>query len=302
MTRVVQMRALGRMGRWGNQCLQYAFLRVYAARHGAEVEIPAWAGRALLGASDREPTALLPRYEEPADLNGYPVPPAGAEVVGRDFVGWAQYHTSWYLPDRDLFRAVLQPAAELEARLRPAVAALRARGGTTVGVHLRRGDYGRTIFYVTPVEWYLRLLARLWPTLEDPVLFVATEDPELVDAFEVYAPATASSLGVELRAQQIPGYEYLPLDLRRREPHQLDFYPDFHLLSRCDVLVAPSSTFSFVPALLNPSLRQLWRSSLRLGGFAREDPWDAHPLQRDRVEHHARVPAVRLADNPYWHG
>ena len=77
-----------------------------------------------------------------------------------------------------------------------------------------------------------------------------------------------------------------------------DFYPDFHLLGRCEVVLAPSSTFSFAAAMLG-ECREFWRSSLRTQGFQREDPWDAYPLQHDRVADFVHVPGISGVDPRY---
>lgn len=47
--RVLAMSTLGRNGRFGNQVFQYAFLRIYAHRHGLEVRVPEWIDHAALG-------------------------------------------------------------------------------------------------------------------------------------------------------------------------------------------------------------------------------------------------------------
>src|SRR5882672_8535370 len=43
----VQMRFLGINGRFGNQLLQYAFIRLYAMEHRLSAEFPDWIGRDL---------------------------------------------------------------------------------------------------------------------------------------------------------------------------------------------------------------------------------------------------------------
>ena len=298
---IVQMTRLGRMGRWANMLFQYAFLRVYARRRGARVEVPHWAGRDVYGFDDPRPSRALPEWLEATDPQEQAFPPAGDEVLDHDFVGYGQVHTSWYAPDREFLCSLYSsPVPAVAARMAGPVAALRSRGRTVVGVHLRRGDYGQSIFYLTPVEWYLRLLEHLWPTLDAPALFVATEDPALVERFAAYHPVTAEGLGVDFRPVAAPGLPHLRPDLVERDARALDFYPDFHLLQQCDVMLAPNSSYSFMAAMLAPTLTQFWRSSLRTQGFAREDPWDAYPLQHDRVQDFAHVEGVALQANRYW--
>jgi hypothetical protein len=64
------MWCLGRLGKFGNQLIQYAFLRIYAHRHGLGVETPRWVGQKIYGFSDPAPKRLrapvvdawIPRY------------------------------------------------------------------------------------------------------------------------------------------------------------------------------------------------------------------------------------------------
>lgn len=305
---VVQMTRLGApgMGRWGNQLLCAAGVHAYARKWRAEAQLPPWAGDALFGRKAAPLGPKLPDYHE-RFVSGHPsrpqqlnpsVSPKGSEAVDRDYVGWWQFHTGWH--DPAFFRSLFYPLPEVRARFTGALKRLLLRGETLVGLHLRRGDYGQMIFYITPVEWYLELLADLWPTLANPVLFIATEDPALVEPFAKFGPVTARDLGVDLKAEPLHGYNYLDRDLKTKDPVQLDFYPDFYLLSKCDVIIAPNSTFSFAAAMLNPNLQAMYRSSLPLRGFERIDPWAAYPLTHDHVDDYPDIPGIRLADNPYW--
>jgi protein subunit release factor A len=46
---VLTMSSIGKLGRFGNQLFQYAFLRICAERSGARIECPPWVGQALFG-------------------------------------------------------------------------------------------------------------------------------------------------------------------------------------------------------------------------------------------------------------
>jgi len=228
------------------------------------------------------------------------IPPNGDELVGHDFCGYGQYHTRFFRRYMCFFRRLYQPVQSIYNRLQPAVDRLRGSGATVIGLHLRRGDYGRMIFYVTPVEWYRDWLQKHWGEFDNPVLFVAAEDRALVDAFTKYNPVTAESLGTELSTSPHANYGYLGPDRRLRDPWQMDFYPDFYLLSKCNVLLMPNSTFSFVAAMLADRLRRCYRSSLPSQGFVEVDPWNAAPLTHDLAEDWRHVPGVCLDETAYW--
>lgn len=288
------MRNFGKMGRWGNQCFQYAFLSLYAEEHGCQLQLPPWVGEDLLYARYQPIDCELPPYHEPVLQNSHlyqALPPDHDDVVNRDFVGYAQYHTSYFGKWKQRFLQLF--------RFGTMTVKNKGTYDTWVGVHLRRGDYGRLHFYITPVEWYLRCLEEVWPTLSRPRMFIATEDKSLVSEFSQYDPATAEDLGMSLYDQPLPNYNYLPRDLQEKDPSQMDFYPDFYLLTQCKVILAPNSTFSFVAAMLSPKCK-FYRSHLPSQRFRQEDPWHAYPLQHDRVEDYPEIPGVRCESNPYW--
>ena len=60
------MSCLGRIGRFGNQFFQYAFLRHYARRHGLAVQTPPWIGQELFDCSDPPIAQPLPVIYEPS--------------------------------------------------------------------------------------------------------------------------------------------------------------------------------------------------------------------------------------------
>lgn len=257
---------LGAIGRFGNQVLQYGFLRLYAERHGLALETPAWIGGELFGCGE-PPVTPGRRVVTELELGLFE---AGFEsrepTAGIDIWGWFQVDTTTLARQRRLFREIFAPRPALAHRLDLAAQRLCAGGRTPVGLHLRRGDFRQPwghplidrLYLATPVDRYREWLERLWPTLERPVLFVASDEPvdvgtELGD----FAHETARSLDAE-----IPTAPY---------------YPDFFLLSRCRAIAASNSSFSFAAAMLAPESTVCVRpvpGSRRLEGF---EPWSSPP-------------------------
>ncbi len=290
------MRALGKVGRFGNQVFQYAFIRAYARRYGLEYQVAPWVGQHLFGHRDPVVTAVLPRKRErhvDGRIHKPAIAPDGDEFRNHDFRGWAQYHTSYYRPDKYFIKGLFFPAAEAYDRVGAAAEGLRGMGKTRVGLHIRRGDTGRAIFYFTPTSWYKDWLAEHWGSLEDPVLFIATEDPALVAEFEEYEPRTADRLGVRLRAVPMPNYVYLENDTPHTDPVVADFFPDWYLLTQCDLLLIGNSTFGFAAAWVSPHVRQCWRSRLSLQAFEKIDPWDTTPLTYEHLRDYRNIPGTR---------
>lgn len=305
------MSCLGRQGRWGNQVFEYIFLRSYAERYGLKYEAGSWVGQLLFGHKNPPITKKLPRYEERrtfvgghnhmTDLNVYwnhTIPPDSYEVVDHDFQGYAQYHTSYYRPQQEFIRnlfASLIP--ELAERIQPAID--KFYGTTMIGLHLRRGDTGHAVFYLTPNEWYLQWLDENWGRFENPRLFIATEEPLDVEAFRKYDPITANEL-LPLQSDPYSIYNYLKCDLADPTVESMDWFPDWWLLRCCDVLLIGESTFSFSAAMMRPHLQECWRSVLSKQSFVKIDPWDSYPLVREYLDDHPNIPGTSYKKNPKW--
>ena len=192
------MSSLGENGRFANQVFQYAFLKIFAGKYGYRVETPQWIGQSLFGCSDppvSKPYAMITEENNNFLVNepSYDRPLFG----GIDFWGYFQYHTSHYAPYKDYFRSLFQPASEVEVKLKYAINGLRSKGKTIVGMHLRRSDYGSGYYFIAPNRWYKDWLAGFWDTLEDPILFIASDESEKVASeFSEYNPLILKDLNI----------------------------------------------------------------------------------------------------------
>lgn len=300
---VVTMSGFGELGRFGNQVLQYAFLRCYALKHNiAEVQVPAWAGAGLFGLTDRAVQRALPAViEDPeskanstftsdfmnyikASNGDHPVQEVsaqsltvetskGAPLKNVDFWGWFQWHSSCYAPFKNEIQQIFTPVDDIESHLQETFnAKLRFKGGvrrTVVGLHLRLGDYknisASSFGYCAPTSWYLELLEKIWPELENPVLFVASDDVEAVlKDFAAYEPVTADMLGIEMPAS--------------RKNLKAGFFPDWWSLTQCDVLAISNSTFSFTACMMNKQPSAKFYRAHYADRMVEIDPWNSDPI------------------------
>ena len=246
---------LGFSGRFANQLLQYAVTRLYAERHGVEAEFPDWIGRDLYMIDDPFVTAPLPTVtEQDADIMAAAAGDADTTLAGRDFEGFFCGNTGPLKPHRAQVRAFFQPRPALAARLQVWSRALPSHG-TLVALHLRRGDFvGHDRFWIAPVAWYLAWLEAVWPDLDRPLLYVATDDSSVLAAFARYRPVTAADLG-----EPLAGAEFLA---------------DFHILTQADRLAISNSTFSFVAAMLNERASEFLRPQKDQERLTACDPWN----------------------------
>jgi hypothetical protein len=262
--------------RFGNQLFQALFLRTYAEAHGLRHETSPWMGERLFGHPPARITRALPEFRENFvhDVDDTLVPHAPEVIRNVDFRGYFQYHTSWYAPHREKIVRLFQPMGRYRECAEEGLARLRARGRTVVALHLRRGDFGYEYFFIAPAAWYRAWLATFWDSLEEPVLYLASDEPDQVgDAFADYAPVLGRDLGVA-----VPDF---------------DFYLDFHLLAHADRLAISNSVFSFAASMLNERATHFVRPVLREQRLVPFDPWDSKPLLQDaRVEDHPEVEGI----------
>ena len=290
---VLTMSSIGKLGRFGNQLFQYAFLRICAQRRGARIECPPWIGQTLFGHHDapiaeRLPPAIeyqelgeslfdripefVPYLEKLAEAKSSRIGPEALDfgLGDVDLWGYFQFHTQTLRPYQQYFRSLFQPVEDLESALADGLKILRSKGKTMVGIHVRRGDYiteprlGFTL--VVPSKWYCEWLEGIWDQLEDPVLFLCSDDLDtILSDFDKFSPVTSRDLEIELP--------------ERTKDLDIEFYIDFFLLTQCDTVCTSNSIFSFVACMLNERgsmfVRPHWDFSSKFTVF---DPWDSEPL------------------------
>lgn len=268
------------LGRFGNNLLQYVYLKTYAKLYNLRVETPEWIGQYLFGHNDPPIARELPQVSQFAEgshlvYNGL-TPQATAPFRNVDLYALVQFSPTYYtaLNQKEYYKSLFQPTPVVESRVSPLLNKLQSLGRTIVGIHLRRGDYvdnaqhiqeemGWYHLYAAPSEWYLEWLRGMWSTLDRPVLFIASDDIDnVIGDFAEYNPVTSKSLGANFP--------------------EAEFYPDFYLLSKCDILAISNSTFSFMASVLNEDGRCFMRPHLPTKKLISFVPWKSFPILCDR--------------------
>ncbi|MBD2124671.1 alpha-1,2-fucosyltransferase [Trichocoleus sp. FACHB-262] len=259
---VITMSTLGQHGRFGNQLFQYAFLKIYAQKYNLQVETPDWIGRYLFGCDDPLLARQLPMLlEPPQGIAAEHLLNTETPYENIDFFGNFIYHTKHYSKYKEYLRSLFQPVAEVKSQILSGLSELRSRGNTIVGLHLRRGDFSKSqgSFFVAPNVWYQEWLQTIWPTLDKPMLFIASDELDnVISDFAEYQPITTGQLEIELP--------------------EATFYPDFYLLSQCDIVAISNSSFSFAACLLNLRSREFLRPNPATQSLVPFDPWDSEPV------------------------
>jgi len=255
----LSMTTLGQNGRFGNQIFQYGFLRLYADLHGLELELPDWLGRDLFGCDEPYPTVTLPEtHEKAVNLIDSLPPSSTGRVADIDLWGFCQYPTARLAPWRERWCGQLRWAAPVARQLERWLQPLELADRTLVAVHIRRGDFSGERFWRSPTDWYLSWLRALWPNLRRPLLYVASDDPSVVEDFRAFRPVTVADAG------QLPG--------------AMAFLADFEVLRRAEFLAISNSSFSVAAAMLSEGGRDFLRPVRAHGRLERFDPWNTAVL------------------------
>jgi hypothetical protein len=178
-----------------------------------------------------------------------------------DLWGYFQEIPRCWQPHRSLLRRMfaLSDADEQSMKVWHSDA---TRGGerSLFAIHLRRGDYRELQSSDLPwyrlvlEEWYLVWLRALWPTLHDPVLYVATDEPETtLPLFQEFAPISPTFAATDFS---------LPDHIR-----------DFEILRRADCLAISNGSFSRMASILAPSTQKCFYPSFQAQRFVPYEPW-----------------------------
>lgn len=250
------MASLGSYGRFAQTVNEYVAVRLYAEKYGMEFLTPDWVGHAFFSLDDpRLDPSVLPEFQgwlqQRKDFARGFDEPAADPFRDRDlFLGGSPVNPMLKERQADIL-SWLTPRPCWNRFLEPPVEALRRRSRTLVAVHIRQTDWWNQDY--TPLSLYLDWLDGLWPTLEDPVLFVATDEPGVVPEFARFNPTTPADFPVRWE-----GLEYLQ---------------DFHVMTRADILAISTGSFAATAAALNPSPRLLLHPAEGNRGLVPFEAW-----------------------------
>ena len=248
-------------GRFAHNALEYVLLRLYAEKFGYRLETPDWVGGHYFDLDDPKPSGgLKPMHFGRRILNdlvtgrrGDPRP--DVDILSPLFL--FEHREEW----RERVQSWLRPRPEWLPHVDPVMQALKARGNTVVALHIRRGDFVWFRYTITETSWYVDWLKALWPTLDRPVLYIATDDPATIADFAEFAPLSLDHLARDGAVEPWKGLEFLQ---------------DFHVLMNADVLgVSAQSGYSQLAALLNPNARLFVEPDAAAQRIRPYSPWTA---------------------------
>ena len=236
----IAISSLSNYGRFGQQMSEYLLLYLYARKNGLSLETPEWVGHYFFDLDD----PILTPYQyvtrkgqgnllRQKNSTGEIPPIVNADIwsPGGYLENWTPGDPVFSSGDRDEIQSRLKPRQLWMPYLQPALDKLNAAGKTIVALHLRRGDRV-AMNNITQTSLYLDWLAQIWPTLDKPVLFLASDDIDSVkNDFSQYQPLSLNDL-----TEPWKNNEYLQ---------------DFYILMNCDILGISTGGFAANASLLN---------------------------------------------------
>lgn len=246
-------------GRFAHNVLEYVLLRLYAEKFGYRLETPDWVGGYYFDLDDPKPSGgLKPMHFARRILNDLLTgrrddPRPDVDILSPLFL--FEHRAEW----RTRVQSWLRPRPDWLPYVDPVMQALKARGNTVVALHIRRGDFVWFRYTITETSWYVDWLKALWPTLDRPVLYIATDDLATIADFAEFAPVSLDDLAKDGAVQPWQGLEFLQ---------------DFHVLMTADVLgVSAQSGYSQLAALLNRNARLFVEPDAAAGRIRPYSPW-----------------------------
>ena len=237
---IISMNDLGIRGRLGHEIKYYLGLKLYAKKHNYYLEVSDWLGRYLFeGCNDPYISDIYKTIdsENPSFIKSIegdcPPPQKKFNLRGGCF------RMPQTLEEKQYFRKLLKLKPFWREKINPCLTSLRKHHKTLLTIHLRRGDFLKEGRYVPSSQLYLEWLETIWPSLDQPVLYIASDEAERVHLdFWKFNPFIGKYFG-----------NIFLFD---------DFLTDFYIMSQSDILVIGSSSFSMIAALCNEKYMRLY--------------------------------------------
>jgi tetratricopeptide (TPR) repeat protein len=237
---IISMNDLGIKGRLGHEIQYYLGLKQYAKKHNYCLEVSDWLGRYLFeGCDDPFISGIYetidskdPTFQKSINTN-YAPPKKNFNLRGGCFL------QPQSLEEKKYIQQLLTLRPFWRKKIDPCIAHLRKHHKTLLTIHIRRGDFIKDGRYVPSSQLYLDWLDTIWPDLDQPVLYIASDEAEKVQAdFWIFNPIIAKHFG-----------EIIFFD---------DFLTDFYIISQSDIVVTGGSSFSNIAALCNKKCSQFY--------------------------------------------
>jgi hypothetical protein len=311
----VTMTTLGKIGRFGDQILQYSFLRIYANVHGLDVETPDWDGRLLFALND---TICSKDYY--VDLNRKlrlgtdAMLPVILDYLGVDWKNaFGLLIRKYKVPVLDIAVEFIKGNDILAGNKGPPCMDLFGWFQFHTSYYASHKTFLRSLFH--PVKVVEDTLLEAWGRVKskgNTIIGIHLRRGDRMNiplnTCEWIAPVQWYLQWLETHwhtfdrpvlflasdsIDKVKGYfsNYRPVttssllqdfpNIRCGELNKIPaYYPDFYFLSLCDIVAISNSMFSFTASMLNERGRTFVRPNLGTRGLIPFDPWNSKPIVR----------------------
>jgi len=256
----ISMSNLGLIGRFGNQLLQYMNLKLYAYRNNLIVQTPDWSGRYFFKGimKDMKVSKEMPCYSMQdisykKSINGnIDKILTNVDIKCRDFAQLPHITEK----EKNYLVSIFEVLPFWNKEFDSAMRKISSFGKNLVSIHLRRGDFiTEDQHFVTPDQWYVKWLNSFWNNLEDPVLYIASDEIEKVkDSFNSFNSINLTNV-------------YNPLQ-------EIEFFFDFYVLMHSNIVAASyKSTFSKIACMLNTKTNEFYHPDIKNKCLIKFNPW-----------------------------
>jgi len=253
---VITMSDLGLLGRFGNQILQYMFLKLCALRNNLKVETPDWLGRYMFEACKDENISYCLKRLEISDFvkNGLKI--ESKKLINKDIRGFIEFPIIADKREKSFLISLFEPISFWKNKLDKGYNILQKMGNTIISFHLRRGDFINSKQWIPDIDLYILWLEKNWKKFKNPVLYIASDDVfNVKKIFHKYRPLTRRDI-----IEKIYG---------------IDFFIDHYILKKSNiVIVSPESSFSLTASMLNISGSHFFIPEKNKNCIIQFDPWN----------------------------
>ncbi|KPA13124.1 hypothetical protein MHK_006660, partial [Candidatus Magnetomorum sp. HK-1] len=234
---IITMNDLGISGRLGHQIFYYLGLKQYAKKHNLYIETSDWIGRYLFEGCD-EP--LISGIYDTIDSRN----PMFIRSINDSDPPQKKFNLKngcfrYSRDEKESVKKTLKLLPYWKKKLEPFLLHIKKNKKTLVTLHIRRGDFLIDGYYVPSSNLYLEWLEHIWPSIDKPVLYIASDEAKAVrDDFRKFNPFIREDFG-----------DIFYFD---------DFLTDFYIISKSDIAVLGQSSFSRIAAMCNEKASQFY--------------------------------------------
>ena len=253
--------SLSRYGRFTHTVQNYLTTKIYAARHGFQVQTPEWSGHyffelndPFISQSQHRFNIQVPTVLSDAVSLGNTIPAIFNKGGSYDL--FSPYANVFRRTYKDEVLDLLKIRSYWVDKFDKLHSWVQRNGSTIISLHIRLGDMERLgpAYGAIHYSAYLNWLKENWWRFDKPILYIASDEPEKAKRiFQEFSPITLD-------------------DYPERDP-VISGMQDFYMLTRSDIVAISRGGFGHTAAALNRNGHQFLRPTRNGDALEVFAPW-----------------------------